>query len=43
MPEEKNDEISPAKKTAPVTKGKTVLARVTLLDGSLIDINLEVN
>ncbi|KAG8324949.1 hypothetical protein J6590_079166 [Homalodisca vitripennis] len=41
MPEEKTDETSPAKKATPIAKGKTVLARVTLLDGSLVDINLD--
>lgn len=33
---------SPSKKKAPVSKGKLVLARVTLLDGSLLDVNIEV-
>jgi hypothetical protein len=33
---------SPSKKKTPVSKGKLVLARVTLLDGSLLDINIEV-
>ncbi|XP_069687706.1 protein 4.1 homolog isoform X2 [Periplaneta americana] len=32
---------SPSKKKAPVSKGKLVLARVTLLDGSLLDVNIE--
>jgi hypothetical protein len=30
------------KKTTPVSKGKLVLARVALLDGSLLDVNIEV-
>ena len=34
---------SPSKKKAPVSKGKLVLARVTLLDGTLLDINIEVS
>lgn len=42
MPEGKIEEVSPAKKPVIVAKGKTVLARVTLLDGSIVDINLEV-
>jgi hypothetical protein len=33
---------SPSKKKTPVSKGKLVLARVTLLDGSLLDVNIEV-
>lgn len=33
---------SPSKKKAPVSKGKLVLARVALLDGSLLDVNIEV-
>lgn len=43
MPEEKIEEKSPAKKAAPVPKGRAVLARVTLLDGSLLDISLDVS
>lgn len=43
MPEEKIEEKSPAKKPAPVPKGRAVLARVTLLDGSLLDISLDVS
>lgn len=43
MPEEKIEEKSPAKKAAPVAKGRAVLARVTLLDGSLLDISLDVS
>ncbi|XP_054274134.1 protein 4.1 homolog isoform X3 [Macrosteles quadrilineatus] len=41
MPEEKTEESSPAKKVVPVPKGKAVLARVTLLDGSLVDISID--
>jgi hypothetical protein len=33
---------SPSKKKTPVSKGKLGLARVTLLDGSLLDVNIEV-
>lgn len=43
MPEEKTEESSPAKKVVPVPKGKAVLARVTLLDGSLVDISIDVS
>lgn len=46
MPEEKptNVEVpaSPAKKSPVTSKGKIVLARVTLLDGSILDVNIEV-
>jgi hypothetical protein len=33
---------SPSKKKTPVSKGKLVLARVALLDGSVLDVNIEV-
>jgi hypothetical protein len=33
---------SPSKKKTPVSKGKLVLARVSLLDGSLLDVSIEV-
>jgi hypothetical protein len=33
---------SPSKKKMSVSRGKLVLARVTLLDGSLLDVNIEV-
>jgi hypothetical protein len=42
MPEEKTEEGSPAKKAA-VPKGKAVLARVMLLDGSMVDISIDVS
>uniref|UniRef100_A0A1B6C8P8 Moesin/ezrin/radixin homolog 1 n=1 Tax=Clastoptera arizonana TaxID=38151 RepID=A0A1B6C8P8_9HEMI len=43
MPEEKKQkDEAPSSKLSPVpSKGKTVLARVTLLDGSLLDVNME--
>lgn len=49
MPEEKEADVSkeaavsPSPKKKPATpKGKTVLARITLLDGTLLDLNVEV-